>query len=91
MIKSQRRTGLWLFCFGVDGSDQGQTFDGLLQMLPGVVGEDAENAGGHQCRGYAKHPNKRLDLCDFANDIGLKLLLMGDTFAEEELVFFVAG
>ena len=89
MTKSQRRRSLAL-CFAVAGS-QGQTFDGLLQMLPGVVGKDADNAGGHHGRGHAQYADKRLNLCDFANDLGLQLLLVGDGFVEEELVFFVAG
>jgi len=55
----------------VDGSDQGQTFDGLLEMLPGVVGEDADDAGGHYGRGHAKDADKRLNLCNFANNLGL--------------------
>src|SRR5882724_6013812 len=64
---------------------------GLLQVLPGVVGEDADNAGGHNGRGHAKHADKRLNLCDLANNFGLKLLFLGDSFVEEELVFFVTS
>src|SRR5229473_3593706 len=91
MTKSQRRTGLWLFVLRVDGSDPGQTFDSLLQMLPGVVGEDADNAGGHNGRGHAKDADKRLNLCDLADNFGLKLLFLGDSLVEEELIFFVAS
>src|SRR3981081_4102185 len=52
----------------------------LLQVQPGVVGEDADNAGGHNGRGHAKDADKWLNLGDLANNFGLKLLLVGDSF-----------
>jgi hypothetical protein len=78
-------------CLAVDGSDQGQIFERLFQVLPGVVGEDADNPGSHDGSRHTEHADKRLDFCDLANDFGLKLLLVRDGFVEEELVFFIAS
>jgi len=60
-------------------------------VLPGVVGKNADDAGGHDGRSHAKHADKWLNLCDLANDFGLELLLVRDGLAEEELIFFVSG
>ena len=43
-------------------------------MLPGVPGEDSDDASGHD-RGYdAKDADERRDFSDFADDLGLHLL-----------------
>jgi hypothetical protein len=47
---------------------------GLLQVLPGIVGEETDDASGHGCGGKAQDANKRLELVDFANDLGLLAL-----------------
>jgi len=60
-------------------------------MLPSVVGEDADNTGGHHCRGNAEHSDKGLDFGYLANDFALELLFVGANVAEEQLVFFVSG
>ena len=60
-------------------------------MLPGVVGEDADDACGHDGCGDAKHTNKWGYLIDLTDDLRLNLLFMGDSFAEKELVFLIPG
>src|SRR5258708_3157333 len=89
--KSQRRTNLWLFVLRSTAEIRVRPLRRLLEMLPGVVGKDADDAGGHDGRGHAKDSDERLNLCDFANNLGLKLLLVGDSVIEEELVFLVAS
>ena len=58
-------------------------------MLPGIVGEDADDTGGHDGGGHAKYTDKGCYPIDFADDLRLNLLFMGDGFIEEELVFLV--
>jgi len=60
-------------------------------MLPGVVGEDADDAGGHDGCGDAKYADKGCYPVDFADDLRLNLLFVGEGFIEEQLVLFVAG
>src|SRR5271154_5073410 len=64
---------------------------GLLQVLPGIVGEDADDPGGHNGRSDAKDADKWLNFRDLANDFGLELLLVGDIFGEEELILLISG
>jgi len=43
-------------------------------MLPGVPGEDPDDASGHDRCGDAKDADEWRDLSDFADDLGLHLL-----------------
>jgi hypothetical protein len=63
----------------------------LPQVLPGVIGEDADDASGHDGCGDAKYPNEGCYLIDFADDLRLNLLFMGDSLAKKQLVFLIAG
>jgi hypothetical protein len=60
-------------------------------MLPGVVGEDADDAGSHNGCGDSKDTDKWLKFSNLANNLGLELLLVGGSIAKEELVFFISG
>ena len=68
------------------------SWDDLPELLPGVVGVDADDAGRHDRGGDAQDAEQGLDLGHPANNVLLcALLIAGDVFVEEELIFFVTG
>jgi hypothetical protein len=64
----------------------------LLDALPGVVDDHADDAGGDEAGGSAEDAQDGLDLVDAADDLVLLLLLAAvGVFVEEELIILVAG
>ena len=67
------------------------SYDGLLELLPGVVNEHADDAEGYDAGCSAEKSDKGRETVYFANDFGLLVLFVGMTAVEEELIFFVTG
>jgi hypothetical protein len=63
----------------------------LLELLPGVVDEKADDSNSDETGRSAEEADEGGQTVYFANDLVLLVLFVGVSSVEEELVLFVAG